>query len=202
MEGSEENSLINIEKIFRAHHKMLCNVAYAMVRDKSTAEDIVQDVFLNLWRKRNELVIDSNLKGYLYRAVSNSCLNYLQSYHKKNFKSRDQFKDHEVGIDIIQENIDSQRLEGLIQEAIDRLPPRCKAIFVLSRFEGMKQQQIADTLNLSLKTVENQMSIALAKLREDLQMYLKNNTMLLLGLMTFFNINTNLVWGAFYFLLS
>ncbi len=181
MESSEDYSLMHIEKIFRAHHTMLCNVAYAMVKDKSTAEDIVQDVFLNLWKKRTELVIDTNLKGYLYRAVSNSCLNYLQSHHKKNFKLYEKFDDYQVGFELPHDKMDYQRLERMIQDAIDRLPPRCKAIFVLSRFEGLKQQQIADTLQLSLKTVENQMGIALAKLREDLKGYLKNGYILILS---------------------
>lgn len=179
MDDSDDNSLSNIEQIFRAHHKMLCNVAYAMVKDRSTAEDIVQDVFLKLWHKRNELIIDSNLKGYLYRAVSNSCLNYLQSYHKKNVKLKEEFKDSEVGFVVMKETIDAEQLEGVINKAIDNLPPRCKAIFILSRYEGLKQQQIADTLNLSLKTVENQMSIALAKLREELGPYLKRSYILI-----------------------
>lgn len=183
MDRSEDHSLMHIEKIFRAHHTMLCNVAYAMVKDKSTAEDIVQDVFLNLWKKRTELVIDTNLKGYLYRAVSNSCLNYLQSYHKKNFKLYEGFDDHQVGFELPQDQMDYERLERLIEEAIDRLPPRCKAIFILSRFEGMKQQQIAETLQLSLKTVENQMGIALSKLREDLKVHLKKGYILILGML-------------------
>jgi RNA polymerase sigma-70 factor, ECF subfamily len=182
MNDSEANSLQNIEKVFREHHKMLCNVAYAMVRDRSAAEDIVQDVFLNLWRKRNELIIDSNLKGYLYRSVSNSCLNYLQSYHKKNFKLRDEFKDNEVGFVSIHDMIDADRLQLLINNAVDNLPPRCKAVFVLSRYEGMKQQQIADTLNISVKTVENQMGIALAKLRDELQEFLAKGHVVVLGL--------------------
>ncbi|MDB5274309.1 MAG: polymerase sigma-70 factor [Chitinophagaceae bacterium] len=151
---------------------MLCKVAYAIVRDKSAAEDIVQDVFLTIWKKRKELIIDSNLKGYLYRAVSNSCLNHLQSYHKRNIKPFEEFKDSALGSYVPHDTIDYDRLDSAIQKAIDRLPPRCKVIFVLSRVEGLKHQQIADALNVSVKTVENQMGIALVKLREELKSFL------------------------------
>ncbi len=176
MEEAEEINLNNIEKIFRAHHNMLCKVAYTIVKDKSTAEDIVQDVFLNLWRKREELVIDSNLKGYLYRAVSNSCLNHLQSYHKRNIKPHESFDEHALGVSITEDTIDYNRLDEAIHRAIDHLPPRCRIIFAMSRFEGLKQQQIADALNVSIKTVENQMGIALVKLREELKPFLKKET--------------------------
>ena len=173
IEEAEGINLFNIEEIFRAHHKMLCKVAYTIVKDKSTAEDIVQDVFLTIWRKRDELTIDSNVKGYLYRAVSNSCLNHLQSYHKRNMKSFDSFDDQALGASFSQDTIDASRLDEAIQRAIEKLPPRCKIIFALSRFEGLKYQQIADSLKVSVKTVENQMGIALIKLREELKPFLK-----------------------------
>lgn len=176
MEESEEINLNDdIEKIFREHHKMLCKVAYALVKDKSVAEDIVQDVFLTLWRKRNQLLIDSNLKGYLYRAVSNSCLNYLQSYHKRNFKATESFDDKALGASFSHDTIDFDHLNAAVERAIDNLPPRCKVIFILCRVEGLKQQQIAETLKVSVKTVENQMGIALSKLRDELKAFIKGN---------------------------
>lgn len=175
MEESEGINLNNIENIFRTHHKMLCKVAYAIVKDKSAAEDIVQDVFVTIWKKRNELVIDSNLKGYLYRAVSNSCLNYLKSYHKRNVKPLEEFGDQALGVYTPYDNIDFDRLNTAVEKAIDNLPPRCKVIFVLSRMEGLKHQQIADALHVSVKTVENQMGIALTKLREELKTFFKRD---------------------------
>ncbi|HSZ72202.1 MAG TPA: RNA polymerase sigma-70 factor [Cytophagaceae bacterium] len=175
MGEAEEINLNDIEIIFREHHKMLCKVAYAIVRDKNTAEDIVQDVFLTLWRKRKELTIDSNLKGYLYRAVSNSCLNHLQSYHKRNIKPTENFSEQALGSYVSHDKVDYDQLDDAIQKAIDKLPPRCKVIFVLSRFEGLKYQQIAEALNVSAKTVENQMGIALVKLREELKPFLKKD---------------------------
>ncbi len=175
MEESEEINLNDIEKIFRTHHKMLCKVAYAVVKDKSAAEDIVQDVFLTIWKKRNELVIDSNLKGYLYRAVSNSCLNYLQSYHKRNVKSFEEFGEQALGVYAPHDTMDYDQLNHAVEKAIEKLPPRCKVIFVLSRMEGLKHQQIADALQVSVKTVENQMGIALVKLREELKPFLKRD---------------------------
>src|SRR3954464_10653315 len=119
MEESEDFNLNDIEKIFRMHHKMLCKVAYAIVKDKSAAEDIVQDVFLTIWKKRNELMIDSNLKGYLYRAVSNSCLNYLQSYHKRNVKSYEEFNEQALGSLTIPDTMDYDRLHAAIERAVD-----------------------------------------------------------------------------------
>jgi len=175
MEESEEINLNDIETIFRTHHKMLCKVAYAIVKEKSAAEDIVQDVFLTLWKKRKELIIDSNLKGYLYRSVSNSCLNYLQSYHKRNVKPLEDFHEQALGTFTLHDSMDYDRLNSAVQKAIDNLPPRCKVIFVLSRMEGLKHQQIAEALQVSVKTVENQMGIALVKLRGELKSFLKRD---------------------------
>lgn len=186
MSDSDELNILDIEQVFRMHHKMLCNVSYALVKDKSIAEDIVQDVFLNLWRKRKDIIIDSNLKGYLYRAVSNASLNHIKSYYKKNVKLKEEFKDSDFEPDFLNEKLDDQRLERIVNDAIDKLPPKCKAIFVLSRFENLKQKQIADTLKLSLKTVENQIGIALSKLREELKSQLKKDFILLLCCLNYF----------------
>lgn len=172
MFDESKKDLDGIEQLFTANHKALCNVAYKIVRDRSTAEDIVQDVFLKLWRKRDEIQIESTLKGYLFKAVANAALNELQRAKKIQFK--DEIKELERPVADIpaQEEVNPQILEKKLSDALNTLPPRCRAIFILSRYENLKYREIAEQLNISVKTVEAQMGIALEKLRAELKPYI------------------------------
>jgi len=173
-----------IETLFKEHHKALCNFANNIVRDRDAAEDIVQEVFLKLWRRRADLDLDSPIKPYLYKSTSNTALNWIDK-NKRNVRL-DQVPEPE-GTRLTEENFNAKELENRIKWAIDRLPPKCKAIFLLNRLEGMKYKEVALHLDLSVKTVENQMGIALDKLRSDLQPYLTKEflaiTTLLIGLL-------------------
>lgn len=172
-----------IEAIFKQYHKELCRWAYTFVRDKDQAKDIVQDVFLKLWKNRDDVEWGAALKGYLYKATTNASLNYLESHKRKN-TIHEQIK-HNSSL-ISYETSDSiifSELQTKVQQAIEDLPPRCKVIYLLSRQEGLKYQQIADQLELSIKTVENQMGIALEKLRTDLRPFLTKEFLLSLTLL-------------------
>jgi len=161
-------SIMTFEEIFKMHYKALCNAANKILDDKDASEDVVQDVFLKLWSKRNELSVIQSIKSYLYRATINTSLNYLES-NKKIIRLQDsEFTTAVNG----GEELQHKELETKINEAINQLPPKCKVIFVLSRYEGMKYQQIADHLEISIKTVENQMGKALQMLRERLKPFL------------------------------
>ncbi|MBX9851529.1 MAG: RNA polymerase sigma-70 factor [Cytophagaceae bacterium] len=177
MEASNSD-LQNIEKLFRENYKSLCNVVNRIVHDWDAAEDVVQEMFIKIWKKRNELKIETTLKGYLYKAASNAALNYLEN--NKRFKLHQEITEKNTANQIIDESVklEQKEFEERIDRALDKLPPKCKAIFVLSRFEGMKYQEIANHLDVSLKTVENQMGIALQKLRDDLKPYISGEFML------------------------
>ncbi len=144
------------------------------ISDPDEAEDIVQNVFIGLWEKRESLSIHSSFKSYLYRMVSNSCLNVLKHKEVKNEFARD-FKIRMIEEDNrrIQEEVISEEMnnEGIINDlklAIDELPDSCQRIFKMSRFSAMKNKEIANDLNISVRTVETQIYRALKLLRKKL----------------------------------
>lgn len=162
-----------IEHLYNVDYKSLCNTANRIVNDWDTAQDVVQEVFIKLWKKRKELKIESTLRGYVFKAVINASLNYLEN-NKRILLFREDITEENISrlnAAAPSEQMEENELKARIEQALDRLPPRCKTIFILSKFEGMKYRQIAEHLNLSIKTVENQMGIALQKLREDLKVY-------------------------------
>jgi len=174
-----------IEGLFKQYHKVLCNITSNIVNDRAAAEDIVQDVFMNLWRKRNEIDFAIPMKGYLYRATTNGALNWIAK-NKRTIPFNDAlWKQNVLTSNVVEDKINEKELRTKIKQAIDRLPPKCKAIFVLSRYEGMKYKQIAENLNISIKTVENQISIALDKLRKELKPYLTSTLLIFLAFLIF-----------------
>ncbi|HYG53536.1 MAG TPA: RNA polymerase sigma-70 factor [Flavobacteriales bacterium] len=159
------------EQMFNLHYTMLCNVANNIVRDRDAAEDIVQELFASVWRKRDQLDLSLNFKGYLLRSVSNASLNYLESNKRKTSLGINENRLEEGNA----ETLSAIELKKQVRKALDGLPPRCRTIFVLSRIYDMKYREIAAHLNISVKTVENQMGIALEKMREQLRPFVDSN---------------------------
>lgn len=159
------------EALFMKHHKELIGLSYNIVRDRDSAKDVVQEVFVKLWKNKNSLKFGEQIKHYLFKATAHTSLNHLRSL-RKYYRLEDFEQVKDLAAQSGTETTSFKELELRSRQAIDRLPPQCKAIFVLSRHEGLKYQEIADTLGLSIKTVENQMGIALEKLRKDLKPFL------------------------------
>ena len=130
---------------FTNYHKLLCDVSYAIVRDKEVAADIVQNVFLDLWKYRKQIKIQKTVKGYLIRSVVHATLKYLRENRKKNNFTEELKRDHIISFT----NNDSEvsmhmnELEDQVNTALFRLPTKCRTIFILSRYEGMKYKEIA-----------------------------------------------------------
>lgn len=160
------------EMIFRSHYQVLCNYAYSFVQDKDEAEEIVQETFLNIWEKRADIHIELSLKSYLYRAVRNSCLNAIKHENIKKKHAMESKAASDISHDTVSQAIVSSELDQRIGEALLALPPQCRLIFQLSRFEELKYAEIATQLNISIKTVENQMGKALKIMRDQLKEYL------------------------------
>lgn len=153
------------EEVFKANYKSLHAYSFTIIGDTSAAEEIVQNVFYKLWDRSDSLSIEGSLRAYLYRAVHNESLNYI-----KHLKVRQQHQMYIVRrMDQSTENasrkIQLKELEKRVQDALNDLPEQCRTIFQLSRFEELRYREIADRLNISVKTVENQMGKALKLMR-------------------------------------
>ncbi|MGE0587473.1 MAG: RNA polymerase sigma-70 factor [Cyclobacteriaceae bacterium] len=155
------------QKIFLEYYSSLFQTACRLLKDSMSAEDVVQEVFAKLWINRNQLTVHSNLGGYLRKSVVNTCLNYLEQQGRLKISS-ETTDFHDDG----PTKIENEELSTMLDNAIDKLPPQCRIIFTLSRKEGLGNQEIADQLGLSKRTVENQLAIALIKLREMLKPFL------------------------------
>jgi RNA polymerase sigma-70 factor (family 1) len=166
------------EEIYKSHYKALRNAAEQIVGDQDAAHDVVQEVFLKLWHRKDELGVILNERAYLMRSVVNTSITHL-SKNKKNRELQDHHAEWDGSTD---RGILEKELQRKIETALETLPPKCKAIFVLSRLENMKNKEIAGLLGLSLKTVENQMGIALKKMKTELKEYFKGETLLVLVL--------------------
>jgi len=177
--------------IYEKYFGSLFIFAKEYVQEDEVAKEMVQDTFLKLWEKRTSLDNDTNIQSFLYRITRNNCLNYIkhlkvqQKYH--NFSKSKQIETELNFTALNHESLEkliSAELEEKINKAVLSLPPRCKQIFEFSRNDEKKYREIADELNISIKTVENQIQKALNKLRQHLSEFM---TLLLIILTTFFN---------------
>jgi RNA polymerase sigma-70 factor (ECF subfamily) len=168
-----------VEVLFRKYYAGLCKSLYKILRDATFAEDIVQEVFLNVWEKRETLQMDEAIQSYLYRSCYNTALNFLKQ-QKKN-TDIDTLEVAVPGGETAEKNLNFLETETEILKAIDSLPPKTKLVFSLSRFEELSYKEIAERLDISLKSVEKHMGIALQRLRENLKEYLVSVFLLLLS---------------------
>jgi RNA polymerase sigma-70 factor, ECF subfamily len=161
------------EQVFKTHFKNLQSYAVTIVGDEQMAEEMVQNVFFKIWDRSERLNIQASLAAYLYRAVYNESCNYLK--HEKVKQSYFNYSKHSMS-DISSEKASKKimlaELDGKIRKALSELPEQCRTVFQLSRFEELKYQQIADKLDISIKTVEAQMGKALKLMRLKLVDYL------------------------------
>ncbi len=160
------------EALFRGYFVKLCAFANKFTGDLDTSKEIVHDIFVSLWEKRDTIDPGKSLKSYLFASVHNRCLNYIRD--NKKFDRGDYLIekiDNEYQ-DIPGEGLDESELKKKIAKALDTLPGKCRQIFEMNRFEQLKYKEIAEKLDISVKTVETQMSKALKVLREQLKDYL------------------------------
>ena len=159
---------------------MLSSSSAAFARNYISAnedvENIVQDVFLVLWEKKDELELSCTLTTYLFTLVKNRCLNFLR--HKLieeeyNTQLKDELGFKLYALESLEYSYHSEKeLQEIIQRALDTLPERCREVFIKSRIEGLKYKEISDELGISVNTVENHIVTALKKLRVELKDYL------------------------------
>jgi len=156
------------EQVFKTHYKNLHAYAFTILKDEDEAEEMVQQVFFKLWERSEHLSFSGPIAAYLYRAVHNESLNFIKHQKVK--------AGHQLQVAYSMKNKSEQaspkmirkELENKFREALNELPEQCRTVFQLSRFEDMKYKEIADKLDISVKTVENHMGKALKLLRTKL----------------------------------
>jgi RNA polymerase sigma-70 factor (ECF subfamily) len=162
-DGSENT----FRKVFDECYESLCRYAFSIVKDFDQAEDIVQSMFMKLWEKRSELDINTSVRSYLFRSVYNQCMNQLE--HKVIKTKHESIVRVEAGRDEQPPDVFPDELESNIRKAVDALPPQCRSIFIMSRYDELKYSEIAERLGISVNTIQNQVSKALKLLREALK---------------------------------
>ena len=154
-----------MEQLFRQWYAPLCAFAVGYLKDSDKAEDLVQELFIRLWEDRARLEVHTSAKSYLYAAVRNRCLNALAA-NKRTVRLSPAHEPIEENGSPAEEVLTERAAR--VRAAVEALPPERRKVFTLSRYEGLKYQEIADRLGSSVKTVENQMGSALRTLRTDL----------------------------------
>jgi RNA polymerase sigma-70 factor, ECF subfamily len=169
--GNEEA----FEELFNLFYTNLCRHAQSIVRQKDVAEDIVQEVFYGLWQKRASLNIEHTLSAYLHRTVYYQCMKYLRRKSlEKNANTDNKYRLLEGEILYKQSEqpfseIQQKDLKNEINKGIENLPEKTKEIFILSRKYSFKNKEIAERLDIDIKTVEYHMAKALVALRKRLK---------------------------------
>jgi len=164
LEGLEKGEAKVFEYIFKKYFKLLVVYAKTYVEDIDLAQDITQDIFVKIYEKRESLSVYTSLKSYLYTSIRNKCFDYLK-LEKIHRLHKETIKQTSSEIDEDEDKISEIELQEKIAIAIGKLPEQNQLIFRLSRLEGKTNQEIADTLGLSKRTVETHISNALKKLR-------------------------------------
>jgi len=170
---SQQNQILFTKKsfdaLFREHYNDLCRFAYTFLRDEHLCDDIVQEVFIHLWERRKSLKEIQSFKSYLFRAVRNKCIDSLRKEMRHSIVSMENENVSELSFyDYSLETMEKEDLKNNIEEAIGNLPRNCRNIFVLSREAKLTYADIAEELDISRKTVENQIGIAIKKIRKHL----------------------------------
>lgn len=162
----------HLDKIYLDNYTGLYQYAFTIVNDESVAEEMIHQVFLKILEKNEPIAIHTSIKAYLYRSVNNECLNHLK--HQKVRQVHHAHARHAANLQTgnPSDNLHYQELQQRLREALNQLPEQCRTIFQLSRFEELKYAEIAGQLGLSVKTVENQISKALKRLRAQLAEFL------------------------------
>jgi RNA polymerase sigma-70 factor, ECF subfamily len=167
----QAGDLKEFERLFKDLYSPLCSYANRIIRDKDKAEEIVQDIFYTIWKNRANLEIKVSLKSYLYRAVHNNCLQTIEHYVvEEKYIQYIKNGDMQPEPDPLHE-MELKEMNKVIDDTIEGLPERCRQIFRMNRFDGLKYREIAEILRISIKTVEADMGKALQAFRQNLKIY-------------------------------
>lgn len=159
----------SFEQLFRQNYGQVCNIIHRYVSDKSKVEDIAQEMFAELWTKKDSLQIHTSISAYLRRMAISRTLNYMRDSRKYNWEELESGMDTEPAMAVqeatVIQSLEESELKKTLETAINKLPEKCRVIFMLSRYDELSYAEISRQLNISIKTVENQIGKALKQLR-------------------------------------
>jgi RNA polymerase sigma-70 factor, ECF subfamily len=166
---TRKSDITAFESLFRKYYADLVNYSCRLTRDMDAAEEIVQEFFYNYWKHRKEINIKFSLRAYMYRAIRNNTLNYLEAVSVRR-KYADRVLSRSTAYGGYEDSsVELAELHERIDRILDELPERCRVIFCMSRFDGLKYEEIAERLSISVKTVEVNIGKALKLLRRKLE---------------------------------
>jgi len=171
-----------LQQIFNQNYLMVCRTIRRFIHDGSLVEDLAQNVFIRFWNKRHKVNITTSVPAYLNRMAINEAIGHLRKgkhWHQEEFTPQTPIEETSRSGE---DSVLHSELQAQVTAAIDTLPPKCRTVFQLSRFEELTYKEIAERMDISVKTVENQMGKALRVLREELRDYLTLILILLLQL--------------------
>jgi RNA polymerase sigma-70 factor (ECF subfamily) len=156
--------------LFDTYYQRLLSDVYRVIRDEDACKDIVQDVFVDFWNKRESIEVHTSLQAYLRRAAVNKALNYLKNSRRFVLEEDGVVFDSTEYPDALDSGdaLSAEQLEQNLHRAIEALPEKCRLVFSMSRFDHLSHKEIAETLGISVKTIENQITKAMKMLRESL----------------------------------
>jgi RNA polymerase sigma-70 factor (ECF subfamily) len=163
---------LQFEKLFREHFTALCYFARKYLGDLDSSKEIVHSVFIKIWENRSAFDWEKPAKSYLFTSVYNRSMNFIRDNKRFIPDEPAGIREELTDTTAFSDTLEVAELESRIQTALQRLPEKCREVFELNRFEGKKYSEIASHLNISVKTVEAQMSKALKILKEELKDYL------------------------------
>lgn len=152
------------KRLFYSYAEPLKTFIQYFIHNPEVAEELVLDIFTSLWENREHLDIQTSLKAYLFQAARNKVASYFRS--KKDLAYLEEIPDFDTAQDDVFSLLEVQELSNLLEEAVSLLPERCREIFAKSRYDLLSNKELAENMNISEKTVENQITIALKKIRK------------------------------------
>jgi RNA polymerase sigma-70 factor (ECF subfamily) len=167
----QKGDIQSFEKLFHRYYSGLSGYAETLVGKKEVAEEVVQDVFYNIWKNREALKISKSWQSYLYRAAFNNSMMYLRKMRREQPLNEGGSLDPEVGTPDPSQLMQLNEVSEVVSKTLKDLPEKTREIFRLNRQEGLKYREIADRLSISVKTVEANMGKALKALRNSLEKY-------------------------------
>jgi RNA polymerase sigma-70 factor (ECF subfamily) len=167
--------------LIRLYFQPLTIYAKGILIDFDQSKDIVQEVFIKIWKTAQTIDVNTSLKAYLYKAVHNACIDYLRKEKSRSALKSISYDDLQFRLKVFDikednnlfDNLFSDELELQLKLAIEQLPAQCREIFILNRYEQLSYQDISEKLSISLSTVKTQMGRAMQKLMESMKKYLQ-----------------------------